>query len=259
MNSLVKLLVILFCILPATQSRAEEFKVEWEKTLRPFEFWEQATRGYSHVWADEKGGCVVMFETFLPRPSNTYKEFWLFLDRNGEERYRLEFPEGKTGRPIIITSRRVVIMFESQTTSGTETISFNNTGQATRTTSANYDSYLSNSVAPGSIVSSNLKSCVYIAGQSETAGGLITNSVIKKWSFGADNSPETAPVLFSGVNGENAIVSWRSNVGSQYQVQKSTDLESWSDIGLPITGTGEQMNYSEANLGEQLYLRIIIL
>jgi len=65
--------------------------------------------------------------------------------------------------------------------------------------------------------------------------------------------------LFSGVNGENAIVSWKSNVGSQYQVQKSTDLESWSDIGLPITGTGDQMNYSEANLGEQLYLRIIIL
>jgi hypothetical protein len=211
------------------------------------------------IWPDEKGGAVVQVTASPPSPSNTSKEFWLFLDRNGEERYRLEFPEGKTGRPIIITSRRVAIMFESQTTAGTETISFNNTGQATRTTSANYDSYLSNSFGPGSFVSSNLKSCVYIAGQSEIAGGLITNSVIKKWSFGADNSPETAPVLFSGVNGENAIVSWRSNVGSQYQVQKSTDLESWSDIGLPITGTGEQMNYSEANLGEQLYLRIIVL
>lgn len=58
MNSLVKLLVILFCIVPATQSEAEEFKVEWEKTLRPFEFWEQATRGGPEVWPDEKGGCV---------------------------------------------------------------------------------------------------------------------------------------------------------------------------------------------------------
>jgi len=259
MNSLVKLLVILFCILPATQSKAEEFKVEWEKTLRPFEFWEQATRGYSDVWADEKGGCVVKFETFLPRPSNTRKQFWLFLDRNGEERYRLEFPEGKTGTPIIITSRRVAIMFDSQTTFGIETILFNNTGQATRTTSASYDNFLTQNFSQGSIVSSDLKSCVYIVAIGETAGGLITNSVITKWSFGADNSPDTAPVLFSGVNGENAIVSWKSNVGSQYQVQKSTDLESWSDIGLPITGTGDQMNYSEANLGEQLYLRIIIL
>ena len=257
MNSLAKLLVILFCILPATQSKAEEFKVEWEKTLRPFEFWEQATRGWSTVYADEKGGSVVKFETQPPSPSNTYKEFWLFLDRNGEERYRLEFSELTSGTPIIITSRRVVIVFSNATANGTETISFDNAGQATRTTSASYDSGLINTVANG--LNSDSKSCVYTEGASETAGGLIINSVIKKWSFGADNSPDTAPVLFSGVNGENAIVSWKSNVGSQYQVQKSTDLESWSDIGLPITGTGDQMNYSEANLGEQLYLRIIIL
>ncbi|MDB4455007.1 hypothetical protein N9138_00975 [bacterium] len=257
MNSLVKLLVILFCILPATQSKAEEFKVEWEKTLRPFEFWEQATRAETQVWADEKGGSVVKLGTQPPSPSNGYKEFWLFLDRNGEERYRLEFSEGKSGTPIIISSRRVVIAFSSQTTSGTETISFNNTGQATRTSSASYDSQFNNSSV--GLYNSDFKSCFYTVAYAKAAGGLITNSVIKKWSFGADNSPETAPVLFSGVNGENAIVSWKSNVGSQYQVQKSTDLESWSDIGLPITGTGEQMNYSEANLGGQLYLRIVVL
>ena len=256
MNAFITLLVILFCILPATQSKAEEFKVEWEKTLRPFEFWEQATRaGETQVYADEKGGCVV--KALFSSPNSSWKSFFLFLDRNGEERYRLEFSEYHGATPIIITSRRVVIAFENATAKGTETISFDNAGQATRTTSASYDDRLINPVANG--LNSDSKSCVYTVDYSDIAGGVIRNSVIKKWSFGADNSPETAPVLFSGVNGENAIVSWKSNVGSQYQVQKSTDLESWSDIGLPITGTGEQMNYSEANLGEQLYLRIIIL
>ncbi|MDA7881442.1 hypothetical protein N9A94_03980 [Akkermansiaceae bacterium] len=259
MNSLVKLVVILFCILPATQSEAEEFKVEWEKTLRPSEFWEQANSVSSDVWADEKGGAVVRVFASYPSPNRSFKVFWLFLDRNGEERYRLESPIGKSGSgfPLIVTSRRVVIGFSSAT--GTETISFDNAGQATRTSSASYDSEFSNKQVDIFKYDHDLKSCVYTQSSSLTAGGLITNSVIKKWSFGADNSPETAPVLFSGVNGENAIVSWKSNVGSQYQVQKSTDLESWSDIGLPITGTGEQMNYSEANLGEQLYLRIIVL
>ncbi|MDC0282980.1 hypothetical protein OAK69_00575 [bacterium] len=248
--------VILGLLLGCGNTQAEEFGIEWEMTFRPFEFWDPATLAFAQVFADEKGGCVVRLDA--ARANNQgRKQFFIFLDQHGEEKYRFELTSGSDGNCELVSSERAVIRVESGNTSHYEVIRFGETGEVVRNSTPNTfgTSLLSN----GGLRTDN-RSFWYVDDlSSESAGGLIRNAVIRKLSFGSDDSPEPAPVLFSGVNGDNAIVAWKTKVGSQYQVQKSTDLESWSDIGLPITGTGERMNYSEANLGEPLYLRIVVL
>jgi hypothetical protein len=82
--------------------------------------------------------------------------------------------------------------------------------------------------------------------------------VVRKYALPAPVDPAPATVVFSGVNGGNVIVSWQSEAGSSYQVQKSGDLATWTDVGVPITGTGETMTYSEAATGGRLFLRVVV-
>ena len=249
-------LVILGLLLICGNTQAEETGLEWEKTFRPSEFWDQATAAEANVFADEKGGCVVGLNV---RRGFQEKQFFIFLDQHGEERYRFESPLFN-GRCELVSSGRAVISIDSAWATSFEVICFSETGEVVRTTTqnavGNRDSLLNNDQLGNT---TDNRTFWYTSAQSELAGGVVRNAVIRKYSFRTDGPPEPAPVLFSGVNGDNAIVAWNSKVGSRYQVQKSSDLQSWSNVGLPITGTGEQMNYSEANLGEPLYLRIVVL
>ena len=248
-------LVVLGLLLICGNTQAEEFGLEWEKTFRPSDFWDQATAADAQVFADEKGGCVVGLNV---RRGNQEKQFFIFLDQHGEERYRFESPVFN-GRCELVSSGRAVISIDSAWATSFEVICFSETGEVVRTTTQNaFGNFTLNNDEFGNTTDN--RTFWYTSTQLETGvGEAIINAVIRKFSFQTDNSPEPAPVLFSGVNGDNAIVAWNSKVGSRYQVQKSSDLQSWSNVGLPITGTGEQMNYSEANLGEPLYLRIVVL
>lgn len=262
MKTFVKIVAALFFIFPETPAKADQFGVEWEYVFAPSLLWEQATGGNVMAYGDEKGGCVAMCEAIAYIQGREIKRtIAVFLNEDGEERYRFELDDGypSDGYPIIITSKRVVFQMPGNNLAGTknriETVFFEKNGEVKRTSLViqnNSDWMTFENNTPWADARSDDKSYIF------TASNVGSVQVLKKWSFGADNSPKPAPVLFSGVNGSNAIIAWDSAVGTQYQVQKSTDLETWSDVGLPITGTGEQMNYSEANLRNKLYLRVVI-
>lgn len=87
--------------------------------------------------------------------------------------------------------------------------------------------------------------------------------IVRHYAFGNDGNQNNEKikkpdVLFSGASNGNAIISWASQQGAKYQVQKSTDLESWINVGLPLDGTGEPMTYSEATEGGNLFFRLRI-
>jgi len=47
------------------------------------------------------------------------------------------------------------------------------------------------------------------------------------------------PVISARVVGDSFEVSWFGTVGATYDVWSSTDLQSWSQVGSPWTGTGD--------------------
>lgn len=69
-------------------------------------------------------------------------------------------------------------------------------------------------------------------------------------------TPKLVASIFGIVDG-NAIIEWNSSVGQRYQVQRSSDLQSWDDVGLPIDGNGEAMRYSQPATRESLFLRVV--
>jgi hypothetical protein len=85
-----------------------------------------------------------------------------------------------------------------------------------------------------------------------------TKGVVRKYNLPTAATPAPAPVLFSGVNNGNLIVSRQSIVGATYQIQRSGDMVAWDNVGLPITGTGAAMNYSESSNDDELFLRVVM-
>jgi hypothetical protein len=61
-----------------------------------------------------------------------------------------------------------------------------------------------------------------------------------------------------GVNGENFLIRWSSASGVQYQIQKSIDLVSWENIGIPITGNGVEMQWAEPFVGDSVFYRLAL-
>ena len=56
----------------------------------------------------------------------------------------------------------------------------------------------------------------------------------------------------------NLIISWPAAAGHTYQVQRSTDLESWQNIGVALTGNGTTMSYSQPSNADKVFLRVVI-
>ena len=70
-------------------------------------------------------------------------------------------------------------------------------------------------------------------------------------------NPSTAPSTF-GLEDGNLIISWPTDAGQTYQVQRSTDLESWEDIGVALTGNGTTMSYAQLSNADKVFLRVVI-
>lgn len=57
---------------------------------------------------------------------------------------------------------------------------------------------------------------------------------------------------------EQAVrLEWNSILGLDYQIQGSIDLELWSNIGLPIAGTGSPMSHCEKITSSKKFFRVI--
>ena len=80
--------------------------------------------------------------------------------------------------------------------------------------------------------------------------------IIQKWAV-PEAVPTLAPSTF-GLEDGNLIISWPTAVGQTYQVQRSTDLESWENIGVALTGNGTTMNYAQPSTAEKVFLRVVV-
>ena len=79
---------------------------------------------------------------------------------------------------------------------------------------------------------------------------------IQKWVI-PSASPQLAGSSF-GIEDGNLILSWPTTAGQTYQVQRSTDLQSWEDIGVALTGNGTTMSYSQPSNAAKIFLRVVI-
>ena len=79
---------------------------------------------------------------------------------------------------------------------------------------------------------------------------------IQKWAP-ASPTPDLAPSTF-GLEDGNLIISWPTAAGHTYQVQRSTDLESWENIGVALTGNGTTMSYAQPSTADKVFLRVVV-
>ena len=80
--------------------------------------------------------------------------------------------------------------------------------------------------------------------------------IIKKWTIPREEAV-LAPSTF-GLEDGNLILSWPAAPGQTYQVQRSTDLESWENIGVALTGNGTTMSYAQPATTDKVFLRVVI-
>ena len=80
--------------------------------------------------------------------------------------------------------------------------------------------------------------------------------VIKKWTIPREEVDLVAS--FFSLEDGNLILSWPTTAGEIYQVQRSTDLESWENIGVTLTGNGTTMSYSQPSTSEKVFLRVVL-
>jgi len=87
-----------------------------------------------------------------------------------------------------------------------------------------------------------------------------TNRVTWYEQLGSGNT-EPFALLGVDIDDQRIRVSWPTNQGLRYQVQRSTDLSRWLNVGTSRTGTGNPMTYlyplNAASPRKQFY-RVVI-
>ena len=61
----------------------------------------------------------------------------------------------------------------------------------------------------------------------------------------------------SGFNQDNYVINWDSSSGAQYQIQSSTDLTNWVDVGSALIGTGDMMTWANHVTNSQAFYRVV--
>lgn len=99
-------------------------------------------------------------------------------------------------------------------------------------------------------------------GAGQTTGGTIGAVGVVWFSFEIATEPEPDPealTLSSVVLNRNRLtISWRTNKGVSYRVQRSSDLQSWTDVGAERLGSGNSLSHTQALNAESAFLRVII-
>ena len=99
-------------------------------------------------------------------------------------------------------------------------------------------------------------------GAGQTTGGTIGAVGVVWFSFEIATEPEPDPealTLSSVVLNRNRLtISWRTNKGVSYWVQRSSDLQSWTDVGAERLGNGNSLSHTQALNAESAFLRVII-
>ena len=61
----------------------------------------------------------------------------------------------------------------------------------------------------------------------------------------------------AGFNQDNFVLNWNSSSGAQYQIQSSTDLTNWVDVGSALIGTGDMMTWANHVTNSQAFYRVV--
>ena len=85
---------------------------------------------------------------------------------------------------------------------------------------------------------------------------IVNESTVSKYKLPSAPSDLKASVA-SGIDGSNYVLKWDSVVGSKYQIQSSTNLNDWVDIGEEIIGNGTDMTWANALSNSTSFFRII--
>jgi len=81
---------------------------------------------------------------------------------------------------------------------------------------------------------------------------------IRKYTITSDNpTPTLSAQTSSGFNQDNYVINWDSSSGAQYQIQSSTDLTNWVDVGSTLIGTGEMMTWANHVTNSQAFFRVV--
>jgi hypothetical protein len=84
---------------------------------------------------------------------------------------------------------------------------------------------------------------------------VIIGTKLHKYNLGS--APTIQGTVASGISGSNYILNWPSSVGISYQIQNSTNLTDWVDVGFPISGTGSPLTWANALTNSQSFYRVI--
>ena len=71
------------------------------------------------------------------------------------------------------------------------------------------------------------------------------------------NSAILSSQTSSGFNQDNFVLNWDSSSGTEYQIQSSTDLTNWVNVGSAIVGTGETMTWANHVTNSQAFYRVV--
>ena len=80
---------------------------------------------------------------------------------------------------------------------------------------------------------------------------------LKKYALTVSGQPEIVIPNESGVEDRNLVVRWQSAAGVRYQVQETTNLSIWTDVGQPIDGNGANLSWSQTVSVPAKFFRIV--
>ena len=241
-------LTLLTSVLLSPFCHAGPFELQWEFEVSS----NRLLRGYAIVKVDAikhtpDGGCVVRLELTDPA-NNIIREVVFVLTGQGTLRWVSEItpPNDSSISVYVIEANNLVIRLGWQPQ---RLVAVNlNSGEETDLPAGygfeNVPSYgwdgngtffLTNGLGSGNT----------------PLPGRVT---IQKWAP-ASPTPNLAPSTF-GIEDGNLIISWPTAAGQTYQVQRSTDLESWENIGVALTGNGTTMSYAQPSNADKVFLRV---
>lgn len=103
---------------------------------------------------------------------------------------------------------------------------------------------------PGSLFSST---SFYTYGDDDIEGP----KTLKRYSLNVTTNLTVVVQSTTGISGTNLLMTWASVLNTLYQIQESSDLSTWVDVGQVISGTGSAMSWSTPIISGSKYYRIV--
>ena len=232
-------------------------ELQWEYEVNPNQFLPTSSvTAWSYApQLNSQGGCVARVELAMPAPSSESSFVIFTLDPDGSLQWKSP-PYASQPRLVLFKDDSLVFRFSSTAPDRNGNTRYFYVPLNTQ--NENETPILLPSSQSGLI--SHVNPLPENAGDGSFLKFTRVESdkgyCIQKWTFPSP-TPDLAPSTF-GLEDGNLIISWPTAAGQTYQVQRSTDLESWEDIGVALTGNGTTMSYAQPSTAEKVFLRVVV-